>query len=131
MSNLRRSILIALGLVFLATIAGMFLTRDALLRIRSERAHARQSDQTVVDQEPARQANRLAAQAATSEEQLYAADAQRLAQHTVHLSFNAALQAEAVRGENLTGQAAALDQRMDTLTAKVKADKTTLAAATA
>jgi small-conductance mechanosensitive channel len=131
MSNLRRSILIALGLVFLATIAGLFLTRDALLRIRAERAHARQSDQTIVDQEPARQANSLAAQASTSEEQLYALDAQRLAEHTVDLAFNAVLQAEAVRAENLTGQAAALDQRMDALTAKVKADKTTLAAATA
>ena len=131
MSNLRRSVLIALGLIFLATIAGLFLTRGALLRIRSERTHARQSDQTIVDQEPARQANRLAAQASTPEEQLYAADAQRLAEHTVDLAFNAALQAEAVRAENLTGQAAVLDQRMDALTAKVKADKTTLAAATA
>lgn len=131
MSTLRRWILIALGLIFLATIAGLFLTRDAVVRIRTERAHAAQNDQTIVDQEPARQANQLAAQASTPEQQLFAADAQRLAAHTVDLAFSAALREEAVRAENLTGQAAVLDQHRDALVAKVKDDKTTLAALTA
>ena len=127
MGLLRRWIFIAIAIIFLATIAGLFLTRGSLTRIRNEHARVNHSGQSIVDQDPVRQANSLAAQAATLEEQLYAADAQRLAEHATDLAFSQVLREDAERMQHLTGQAAVLDQRRDAATQKVKDDRAAVA----
>jgi small-conductance mechanosensitive channel len=80
---------------------------------------------TIVDLSPWQTAQALAALAVTAEENQYARDAERLADHEVDQAFAAALRQATIQAQNrkLTGDALALSKRIDQLQQLVNQDQ--------
>jgi small-conductance mechanosensitive channel len=77
----------------------------------------------LVDQRPAETAETLAGMAVSAEEQRLAEDAQRLADHEVDQAFTFALRQAGLQQRALTGKAAALSAKVDSLKQTVKDDQ--------
>lgn len=114
-------------LILLALLAGLVLcfvfswtTQDAMTNLAFLRAR-QGSAQSPVDLRPWQTAQTLASLAVTSEEQEYAREAERLADHEVDQAFAAALRAAQLqtRHQALTGEALKLSQRVAQLQQEV------------
>lgn len=88
---------------------------------------------TLVDLSPWQTAQNLAALAVTAEEQEFAQDAERLADHEVDQAFASALRQARLRAEhrNLTGEALALSQKIASIQDLIAQDKAQVAHLTA
>ncbi len=85
----------------------------------------------IVDQRPWQTAKTLAALAVTAEELELAREAERLADHEVDQAFAQSLRQASAETRELTGQALALQQRVNQLQQTVKEDQERVAALTA
>jgi len=120
------SILLALCVIFAWT------TRDAMQHLPSPvgagKGRTALLRNTLVDQTPWQTAQALAALAVTAEENQFAREAERLADHEVDQAFAAALREATVQAQHrtLTGEALALSQRITQLQQLVAQDQTTV-----
>jgi small-conductance mechanosensitive channel len=125
--------LIALGsLVAAILLLAIFswTTRDSMqnlpfLNVKTITGKLAASQKTLVDLSPWQTASALAPLAVTNEEQQYAQEAERLADHEVDQAFASELRKATaqVQSRVLTGDALALSQRVDQLQELVKEDK--------
>jgi small-conductance mechanosensitive channel len=111
------------GLLVLLTLAivGSILTRDTDDTSGRSRRGSRRGQ--AVDQTPLRTARSMAALAATREEQRYARQALRLADHEVDLAFAVALRQAAEQKTTATSENRALFDQVSRLEAAVKTDQ--------
>lgn len=103
--------ILALCAIVLLCFLGIWLTRDAMsfLPLRKP-ASTSDSQLTLVDTRPWRTAEQLAAMAVTAEEQTYAHEAERLADHEVDQAFASALRQAQASLQHKVLQGAALAQ---------------------
>ena len=129
LGRLRFTLIAILAGLLVASLAGIWLTRDAMLNfsfMRSQGGRNRAAvHKAIVDQTPWQTAQALAAVAVTAEEQEYARDAERLAAHQVDQAFATALRQASLSATHrtLTGKALALSQRVQQLQDLVSEDK--------
>lgn len=86
-------------------------------------------EKMLVDETPWKTAQTIAAMAVTQEEQQYAREAERLADHEVDQAFATALRRANLQQRTLTGAAAALQARVRQLEGMVASDQAALAGA--
>jgi small-conductance mechanosensitive channel len=117
--------------LFLCCLIFSWLTRDSMehlpfLKGSTATSHLADSQKTLVDLRPWQTASALAPLAVTNEENEYAQEAQRLADHEVDQAFAAALRKATTQVQHsvLSGDALALSQRVSQLQELVKDDKT-------
>ncbi len=96
-----------------------FLTRDAMNNVSFRRGQSA----GIVDQRPWQTAQSLAPLAVSSEEQRYAREAERLADHEVDQAFAMALRQASLDQRVLTGDALALSRKVSDLQQTVKEDQ--------
>lgn len=107
-------------------------TRDAMQHLPSSVSAAKGSPSvsrnTLVDQSPWQTAQALAALAVTAEENEFAREAERLADHEVDQAFAAALREATMKAQHrtLTGEALSLSQRIGQLQQLVAQDQATV-----
>ena len=124
-------------LVFMTVcIALSWSTRDAMVYLPFLTRHegaltAPASQNSLVNLQPWKTAEALAALAASSEEAEYAREAQRLADHEVDQAFATALREATIQRHALTGEAASLAQKVARLQQTVDDDQTRIHALTA
>ncbi len=107
------------ALALISCIIGNYLTRDTMANF-----HFRgQSSEGIVDQRPWNTAIALAPLAVSAEEQRYAREAQRLADHEVDQAFAMALRQATLRTHVLAGEALALSHKVEDLQRTVKDDQ--------
>ncbi len=97
----------------------VFLTRDAMNNVSFRRGQSA----GIVDQRPWQTAQSLASLAVSSEEQRYAREAERLADHEVDQAFAMALRQASLDQRILTGDALALSRKVSDLQQTVKEDQ--------
>ena len=126
----RLLVLAILAALFLACIAFAWITRDAMssfsfLPSQSGSRASLRARKTIVDITPWQTAETLAALAVTSEENDFARNAERLADHEVDQAFASALRQATllVAHRKLTGDALALSQRVQRIQELVEDDK--------
>jgi small-conductance mechanosensitive channel len=119
--------LVSLLAVLTLCLVFSFITRDAMEHLSFLRAQqgASRGKKTLVDLRPWQTALALAPLAVTSEENGYAREAERLADHEVDQAFAAALRQEGLEAQNrkLTGEALALTQKVAQLEQVVRDDQ--------
>jgi small-conductance mechanosensitive channel len=120
-------ILAALGTLLVLCLVFTWMTRDAMQNLPSanHQGTAANSRSTLADQTPWQTAQALAPLAVTVEENQYAREAERLADHEVDQAFAAALREATMRAEHrtLSGEALALSQKVDQLQQLVTQDQ--------
>jgi len=132
-----KTLLAALSALLVLCLVFLWSTRDAMQHLpnssRAQRDRAMSRTQTLVDQSPWQTAQALAAMAVTAEEDRYAREAERLADHEVDQAFAAALREATLRVQNrtLTGEALALSNRVHQLEQMVAQDQATMKQLTA
>ncbi len=106
--------LIVLAALLALCLVSLWLTRGAVSSLASLRARRAAASQTVVDLGPWQAAQTLASLGVTAEENQYASQAERLADHEVDQNFAAALRQARLQTSRraLTGDALALSQRI-------------------
>src|SRR5580704_16310085 len=111
--------------VLVICVVASFLTRGAMANLPF--LQGRQGGQAVsvglVDQRPWQTVAALAPLAVSAEEQAFAREAERLADHEVDQAFAMALRQAALETRTLTGDALALQQKLTNLQALVKEDQ--------
>lgn len=120
-----RGIAIAILVLLLALCSFFFWsTRDAM----QHRASLRGNPASLVDMSPWQTAQMLASLAVSSEENTYAREAERLADHDVDQAFAAALREATLRAQhrNLSGPAQEIAQRIATLEQLLAQDQETV-----
>jgi small-conductance mechanosensitive channel len=120
MKEFRRLLIMVPAAVLVAFLVASFLTRGAMVHMPFLKQGA--SD-NLVDQRPWQTIESLAPLAVSSEEQNFAHEAERLADHEVDQSFALALRQAALQTRTLTGDALALQQKVTQLQALVKEDQ--------
>ena len=130
MKELRRFWVIGPAVALLALAIGWFMTRGAMEQLSFLRRN-QGVEQGLVDQRPWQTASTLAPLAISAEEQGYAREAERLADHEVDQAFTMALHQASLQHHVLTGEALALDQRVTALKQTVADDKAKVDALTA
>jgi hypothetical protein len=122
--------LVSLLAVLTLCVVFSFVTRDAMehlsfLRTQGNAPGAAGGKKTLVDLRPWQTAQALAPLAVTTEENGYAREAERLADHEVDQAFAAALRQEGLEAQNrkLTGEALALTQKVAQLEQLVHDDQ--------
>ena len=119
-------LLILVTLLILCLVFG-WTSRDAMTHLpaRGQNRTPAGAKKTIVDLSPWQTAQALAALAVTAEENGYARDAERLADHEVDQAFAAALRQATIQAQSrkLTGDALALSQRIDQLQQLVNQDQ--------
>src|SRR5260370_4965836 len=122
--------LVALAILLVLCLVFAWMTRDAMQHLPStnNKGSTGNSRNTLVDQSPWQTAQALAALAVTAEENEFAREAERLADHEVDQAFAAALREATISAQHrsLTGDALALSQRVDQLQQLVTQDQATL-----
>ena len=132
-----RKITITVFLVLLITaLAGSFVTRGVMeylpfLQAKKGNWTGEYVSRGVVDQRPWQTASTLAALAQSAEEQEFAREAERLADHEVNQAFSQSLRQAGLDKPKLSGKALALQERVTELQATVKSDQARVAALTA
>lgn len=121
------SLIVLLGLLSIC-IAVSWVTRDAMvhlpfLHINAEPGITAHVQTSIVDMHPAQVAQALAPLAVSHEEEEFAREAQRLADHEVDQAFATALRQAATERPAPTGEAVALTQRAAELQQMVKEDQ--------
>ncbi len=111
------------ALVLISCIIGNYLTRDSMANFHFTAGRGSQSSEGLVDQSPWNTAAALAPLAVSAEEQRYAREAQRLADHEVDQAFAMALRQATLKTHALSGEALALSHKVDDLQRTVKDDQ--------
>jgi small-conductance mechanosensitive channel len=122
--------------IFAVFVAGTFLTRgvmEHLPYLHGQKAgwNAAPPLDEIVDQRPWKTARALAELALTQEELQFAREAERLADHEVDQNFAQSLRQASLDTKQLTGDALALQQRVNQLEQTVKADQDQVTSLTA
>src|SRR6201982_3962302 len=136
MNRSRRVIVLIMLIVLAVTLIGAFMTRGVMAYLPF--LQAKKGSWTgayvplgIVDQRPWQTAATLGAIAQLSEEEKFAREAERLADHEVDQAFSQSLRQASLAKPNLTGKALALQQRVNELQETVKNDEARIAALSA
>jgi small-conductance mechanosensitive channel len=111
------------ALVLISCIIGSYLTRDSMANLHFATGRGTHSPEGLVDQSPWTTAAALAPLAVSVEEQRYAREAQRLADHEVDQAFAMALRQASLQTHVLAGEALALSHKVEDLQRTVKDDQ--------
>lgn len=111
------------ALVLISCIIGNYLTRDSMADVHFTAGRGDQSSEGLVDQSPWNTAAALAPLAVSAEEQRYAREASRLADHEVDQAFAMALRQAVLQRHLLTGDALTLSHKVEDLQKTVKDDQ--------
>jgi small-conductance mechanosensitive channel len=130
MKELRRLVVLIPAVALAVLLVLLYVNRGALEQLAFLKQGQQRADE-LVDQRPYRTAQTLAGMAVSAEEQSYAQDAERLADHEVDQAFAMALRQATIQQKPLTGEAADLAKRVDDLKAAVKSDQAQVDALTA
>lgn len=122
----QRLVLSALLVLLVLAAAGLVLTNSWTNGV-SKLAAKQSSSEALVDESPLRTAQQLAKVAVTSDEQQYAGEALRLADHEVDMAFSAALREATRHTAPLSSEAKALQARIVRRQARVDAEKANIA----
>ena len=128
---MRRWIVVVPAVVLAVLLGWLFWTRGTMEQLAFLRKGAGGAQSGLVDQRPEQTAQTLAALAVSGEEQAFAQQAERLADHQVDQAFAQALRMASMQQRVLTGDAASLAGRVDELKGLVKDDQAKVDAATA
>ncbi len=133
MNRSRKVSLVTMLLVLAVTLAGVFMTRGVMADLPF--LQARKGNWTgayvplgIVDQRPWQTAATLAALAQSAEEKKFAREAERLADHEVDQAFSQSLRQAALAKPTLSGNALALQQRVNQLQETIKNDEARITA---
>ncbi len=110
------------ALLLISCLIGNYLTRDSMANFHFNAGKGR-SAEGVVDQSPWSTAAALAPLAVSAEEQRYAREAQRLADHEVDQAFAMALRQATLQTHVLAGEALALSRKVADLKKTVRDDQ--------
>lgn len=124
-----RAILLSIFVgLFVLAIVFAWVTRDAMLHRPTMKGATKQANVGLVDETPWQTAQMLAALAVTAEENSYARQAERLADHEVDQAFAAALREANLQAQNrkLTGEAQEISQRIEQLKQTIAQDEATV-----
>jgi small-conductance mechanosensitive channel len=122
MKELRRLWVVVPAVVLVALVVLLFVNRGAMEQLAFlKRGQA--GGTGLVDQRPYQTAQTLSGMAVSAEEQSFARDAERLADHEVNQAFAMALKLAELEQKPLKGEAAALAAKVFQLQAAVKADQ--------
>ncbi len=115
-----RRMLLALPVVVLVLcLVGLYLTRGAMANL----SFLADKNTGLVDQRPWQTVQALAPLAVSAEEQSFAQEAERLADHEVDQAFAQALREASMQSKTMTPEAQALAAKVSQLEDEVKADK--------
>ena len=136
MTRIRKLTIAVLLVLLITAMAGSFLTRGVMeylpfLQAKKGNWTGDYVSHGIVDQRPWQTASTLAAMAKSAEEQEFAREAERLADHEVDQAFSQWLRQASLDKPKLTGKALTLQQRVTELQATVKSDQARIAALTA
>ena len=123
----RRTAFVLLIAMLAALFVGDFLTRGGDPTLEYNAPPSLPNTSGLVDQQPLQTARTLAALAATSQEQEYAQQALRVADHEVDQAFNTALRDAAQNQPKLTGKALQMAQRIALLNQRMKNEQQQIA----
>jgi len=115
----RRVLLVLPGVVLVACVAGLYLTRGAMANL----SFLNDKSSGLVDERPWQTVQALAPLAVSAEEQNFAQQAERLADHEVDQAFAQALREASIQTRTMSPEAIALAQKAAQLEDEVKADK--------
>jgi small-conductance mechanosensitive channel len=115
----QRVVLLALGVLIVAAIAGVILTRQSAAPVGTNN----QRRAPLVDEQPVKTARSLAPLAATPDEQRFARQALRIADHAVDLAFARALREATIRPPAETPETKELFAHVRRTEASVKSDQ--------
>jgi len=130
MKELKRLVVVVPAVALVVLLAVLFWTRGTMEQLAFLRKDAANAG-GIVDQQASQTAETLAGMAVSAEEQRFAQEAQRLAEHEVDQAFAEALREAAMQQKVLTGESAALAARVDALKLAVKGDQATVDSMTA
>jgi hypothetical protein len=119
----RAPVIFVSALVLISCMIASYLTRDSMANFHFATGRGAQSSEGLVDQGPWQTSAVLAPLAVTAEEQRYAKEAQRLADHEVDQAFAMALRHAALEIHVLTGEALALSHKVADMQRAVRDDK--------
>jgi small-conductance mechanosensitive channel len=119
----RRIALIALAVIFAGLLLGEFATRGGDPSLAYHAPAALPNTSGLVDQKPLQTARELAELAATPQEQGFAEQALRAADHEVDQAFATALRDATTNAPPLTGWPLTYSRRIDAMTERVKAEQ--------
>ena len=111
------------ALVLISCAIGNYLTRDSMANFHFHSGAGGQSSEGLVDQSPWNTAAALAPLAVSVEEQRYAQEARRLADHEVDQAFAMALRQATLQTHLLAGEDLALSHKVEDLQRTVKEDQ--------
>ena len=115
----RRGLILLPAVALLLCLAGLYLTRGSMANL----SFLSDSKSALVDQRPWQTIQALAPLAVSAEEQRFAQEAERLADHEVDQAFALALRQASTQSKVLSPEARALTQKVSQLQDEVKADK--------
>jgi small-conductance mechanosensitive channel len=122
--NKGRAILVGVpAMVLVSCMVASFLTRGSMGNLAFLKNRGAHGGSGLVDQSPWQTVAALAPLAVSAEEQGFAREAERLADHEVDQAFATALRLAALNTRTLTGEALTLQQRMTDLQGLVKEDQ--------
>jgi small-conductance mechanosensitive channel len=130
MNELRRLWVVVPAVVLAGLMVLLFVNRGAVEQLAFLR-RGQSGGTGLIDQRPYETAQTLSGMAVSSEEQSFARDAERLADHEVDQAFATALREAEFQQRTLKGEAAALQAKLTGLQAQVKADQAQVDALTA
>jgi small-conductance mechanosensitive channel len=122
MKELRRLAILIPGITLTILLVVLFLNRRTTEQT-SLLSHESAAEISLVDQSPFQTAQALAATAISAEEQAFAQQAERIADHEVDQAFAMALREATLKQRVLTGEAAALATKVASLKQTVKQDQ--------
>ena len=111
------------ALVLISCLLANYWTRDSMAELHFSAGRGAQSSEGLVDQSPWKIAAALAPLAESAEEQRYAREAQRLADHEVDQAFAMAFRQASLETRVLTGETLALSHKVEDLQKTVKDDQ--------
>ncbi len=123
LSNGRALLIVIPALVLTFCLMANYSTRDSMADLHLSRRSGAQSSEGLVDQSPWKTAEALAPLAESVEEQRYAREAQRLADHEVDQAFAIALRQANLETRVLSGEASALSRKVEDLQKLVRDDQ--------
>ncbi|MEI9977709.1 MAG: mechanosensitive ion channel domain-containing protein [Edaphobacter sp.] len=123
MKYLRRLSIAVPAILLVLCLVGAWLTRGSMTHLPFLRGKGAAAQNGLVDQRPWQTIESLAPLAVSAEEQSFAREAERLADHEVDQAFAFALRKAALQTRTLTGDALAVQQKVAQLQALVKEDQ--------
>ena len=114
MKELRRLVVVVPAVTLVVLLVLLYVNRGAVEQLAFLK-RGQTGDNGLVDQRPYETARTLAGMAVSSEEQSFAQDAERLADHEVDQAFAMALRKADLQQKPQTGETAALSKRVEEL----------------